>query len=626
MADIAQIIKKIRSLVTKEKEVTDVNDITITQNRMQKHRFVKLYSQKDNINDIIKKVTSKYNVEVPKSIIDIFNASRTSYTSIPEYYQAINIVLDNLLSPDSTSKETLNVIVNIPDVAQKEQYILSYQTIIDELGLEEVVSQDIALDFLLYGNSYVWIKTPYELMDLKVVKDSYYPNGIKNNYIFEDFTVKIANHNNDYKKHILSESYVRKLLESDKKDELKKKIKLNLKNIDIEVLDPKKVVPLYISNNFIGCLLINTAASPETATGIQKDMTNINNLSMELSKTIITSLSKNKKLDEISRSDYLISLMYSATSNLIKNNQIITGTYFIPDSNIVHFKIPSRIFHPFGEPFGMGSLMIAKYLIAADMSQLVYRLTRAAEKRIFKINVFDDNRSSQYIQEIINQTKRKEYAIRNANDTDTLLNEVTMFEDYYIPIYAGEETMSIDVQPGGDMTNRIEDLEYFRKKMISGFGIPAIYLIQDDTPESKYTLAQENIRFARTIIKLQKFFSDKLTELCHKIYAFAFSNNDENISSVSVQLKQPRSLQLERESEMIQNFSNVISQLREIAPESFNVDEFAKDMIQDIFGQSYFIKDKLTKLSSDVEKGNEGGEEVGTMGGTSTGGNDAFSF
>lgn len=624
MADLNQTLKKLKILVSKEKHVDDVSNVAINQTRMQKHRYVKIYNQKDNINDVIKKVSSKYNVEVPKTIIDIFNASKTCYTSIPEYYQAINIVLDNLLSPDSTSKEIFNIIVNLPDPSQKEQYTITYQSIIDEMELEQKVSQDIALDFLLYGNSYVWIKTPYHLTDLKLVKDAYNFSKNDSKYISEDFSIKFVKHSK--KKKIINEDLIRKLIENDNEKDAKRKIKTSLKNIDIEVLDSKKVVPLYISNNFVGCLLINTVASTQAASGIEKDMLTINSLSAELSKNIIASLSKNKKLDEITRSDYLTSLLYSSASNLIKNNQIITGTYFIPEDNIVHFKIPSRIYQPFGEPFGLGSLLIAKYLIAADMSQLVYRLTRAAEKRIFKINVFDDNRSSQYIQEIINQTKRKEYAIRNANDTDTLINEVTMFEDYYIPSYAGEETMSIDVQPGGDMTNRIEDLEYYRKKMISGFGIPAIYLIQDDNPESKYTLAQENIRFARGIIKLQKYFSISLTELCHKIYTLTFSATDDNLNAVSIQLKQPRSLQLERESEMIQNFSNIVGQLKEMAPESFNIDEFIKDMIQDIFGQSYFMKDKLTKLSSNIGNNENESNDMSSTGNLKGGEENEFSF
>lgn len=618
------IIKLLKTKITKDRQATDLDtNIGITANRMQKMRFTNIINKtNDKIEEIIRKSTEQKNISMPENISALFNTMRTMYTSIPEFYQAVSTIVDNLLSPDSSSKEVLTILVDEEDETLRNQQYVLIKTIVDSLNIEDKII-DIATDFILYGNAYVWIRTPEEVSDSAILKNSLNLSKKSLQYISETFKMTYV----VPPKRALTETSFYQILKL-KEDYATKKVEKTLNNVVLDKLDVSTTIPLYIGNVFCGVLCITSQntqyANSATPSQMIKNYSNvtsgtdINSISLEISKGIVNMIKQkiHQDFDDVSFAE----LTYSVISNLIKGNQTLTGSKFISKDYIVHFRIPSSILpHGFGEPYGMGVVSIAKYMIACDMAQLIYRLTRAGERRTFKVNVGEDQRASVYIQEIINQTKRKEYAVRNATDTDTLINEVTMFDDYYIPVYNGEEPLTIDVQSGGDMSNKIEDLEYFRKKFISGLGIPSIYLVQDDTPESKYTLSQENIKFSRTIIKLQKYFDKGLSELVRSLVSHIFKVDLQTFSG-ELHLKPPRALQIERDSEMIQNMSNLINQLREIAPENFRTDDFIEDVLTDLFGQSYFANNKLSKLTQSKLSGKSSKEEEGT--GTSPGGLD----
>ena len=99
-------------------------------------------------------------------------------------------------------------------------------------------------------------------------------------------------------------------------------------------------------------------------------------------------------------------------------------------------------------------------------------------------------------------------------------------EDYYIPVRAGQSSR-IETLAAGQLTNAIEDVQYLRDKLFSALKVPKAYLAQSDSLEDKTTLAQKDIRFARTIQRLQRVVLSELekTVIVH-LYTLGFRDDD----------------------------------------------------------------------------------------------------
>lgn len=280
---------------------------------------------------------------------------------------------------------------------------------------------------------------------------------------------------------------------------------------------------------------------------------------------------------------------------------------------MVHFSIPSATSEPFGKSLFAKVAHIARYLILAEFALLVYRLTRAPDRRVFKVEIGRSKDAANILQSVIRKVKQKETFLKDPTALDALITELGITEDFFVPVVDGKEFFSVDTLAAGEITGKIEDIEYLRKKLISGLGIPAIYLIQEESSESKYTLAQENIKFARTIVNYQKTFSNKLTELIRKIVA-RVTDDPTIIAAVQttrIVFRPPVAIQMERLSEMMGNVSTLINTLSEVLPE---VD---KTVLARRFLSYFFDPQELdemlrtSKLRKRATSSSEGTDELG---------------
>jgi len=624
--NFTNILKKLKGILTKS--TIDTTKYTLPLNKLSQQRFTRNINQTNRFVNDLNKLISQITPVIPSNVVNLLNTAKTLYQTVPEFYQAINTVVDNVLSPDSITKTSINKIVDINNDMARIEVENNIESIFSVLGMEDIVTE-LVLDFILFGNAYVWIKTPGELRRLEIIDESRTLNNqssgkISNkkiaDFLVEDFSFSYFNAYtgsiNSSEVHpttTLSENFYTLPASSvQTTDET-----YPITQLEIEKLPATKCMPLYVGRKFLGITLVNISTQTYhklyDTTNVSFDANDYNNsvtLANLLYNTLTQKVTTLKSLLEPDNSS-ILSLFYSLSSYVIQNKLKVSNVIYIPAEYCVHFKIPSSLLEPYGEPFGIGSMQMAKYLLAAEMSQIVYRLTRAVEKRVFKINAQEEHTVAKYIQDIINVTKRKEVAIRNAPDTESIINEVTMFEDYYIPTVNGESALDIEVLPAGDLTGRMDDLDYFRKKVISGLGIPAIYLVQEDTSESKYTLSQENIKFARMIIKLQKYFGKYLTDTVRKIYKLSFSDYT-NIGNIFLQLKPPRAIQIEKDAEITENVNRIINSIKENAGDLFDTKQFIKDTLSDILGSDYIVSERSEQRAQRLDKliKPEGGEEL----------------
>ena len=183
---------------------------------------------------------------------------------------------------------------------------------------------------------------------------------------------------------------------------------------------------------------------------------------------------------------------------------------------IAHFRLLSDTnFLPYGKSMIESARKIFKQLMLMEDAMLLQRIMRAPERRIFKIDIgnIPPNEVDQHMQNIINKMKKVPYIDEATGDYNLKFNMMNMLEDFYLPVRGSESGTSIEALPGLSSEGAIEDIEYLKNKMLSALKIPKAFLGYDEGVEGKATLAAEDIRFARTIERIQRIVVSELTKI-----------------------------------------------------------------------------------------------------------------
>ena len=151
---------------------------------------------------------------------------------------------------------------------------------------------------------------------------------------------------------------------------------------------------------------------------------------------------------------------------------------------------------------------------------------RAPEKRIFKVDVgnIPPQEVDAYMQKIINQMKKVPYVDPQTGDYNLKFNMQNMLEDYFLPVRGGSSGTEIDTLAGMEFTG-IDDIEYLRNKMMAALKVPKAFLGYEEGISGKATLAAEDVRFARTIERIQRIVISELHKIAIvHLYAQGFEN------------------------------------------------------------------------------------------------------
>ena len=206
-----------------------------------------------------------------------------------------------------------------------------------------------------------------------------------------------------------------------------------------------------------------------------------------------------------------------------------TGNIEYHNFEIAHFRLLSDAnFLPYGKSMVEPARKTWKQLTMMEDAMMIHRIMRAPEKRIFKIDVgnIPPNEVDAYMQAIIDKMKKVPYIDQNTGEYNLKFNMQNMMEDFYLPTRGGESGTGIESVAGLDF-NAIDDIEYLRNKMMSALRVPKAFLGYDENVEGKATLAAEDIRFARTIERLQRIAVSELTKIAIvHLYSQGFKDAD----------------------------------------------------------------------------------------------------
>ena len=197
---------------------------------------------------------------------------------------------------------------------------------------------------------------------------------------------------------------------------------------------------------------------------------------------------------------------------------------------VSHFRVLGNDkYVPYGTSVLEPSRRIWRQLSLLEDAMMAYRIVRSPERRVFYIDVGNIAAEDveQYIEQVKTQMKRNQLVNEDSGRVDLRYNAMSIDEDYYIPVRGSTNNTRIETLAGGQFTGDIDDVNYLRDKLFSALKVPKAYLAQSDAQEDKTTLSQKDIRFSRTIQRLQRVVIAELEKICIiHLYTLGYRNND----------------------------------------------------------------------------------------------------
>jgi hypothetical protein len=183
---------------------------------------------------------------------------------------------------------------------------------------------------------------------------------------------------------------------------------------------------------------------------------------------------------------------------------------------------------PYGTSMLEKARRIWKQLVLAEDAMLIYRTSRAPERRVFKVFVgnMDDKDVEAYVQRVANKFKREQVVDSKTGNVDLRFNQMAVDQDYFVPVRDVAQTMPIETLAGATNLSEIADIEYIQKKLLTALRIPKAYLGFEEVLGDGKNLSLLDIRFARTINKIQKAIIAELNKIAI-IHLFLLGFEDE---------------------------------------------------------------------------------------------------
>lgn len=221
--------------------------------------------------------------------------------------------------------------------------------------------------------------------------------------------------------------------------------------------------------------------------------------------------------------------------NRDKKSRVVTFDNY----EVAHFRLISDTnYLPYGRSYLEPARKIFKQVTLMEDAMLIHRIMRAPEKRMFYINVgsIPPNEVEQFMQKTINQMKKTPY-IGDDGQYNLRFNMQNMMEDFYLPVRGGDTSTRIETTKGLDYDGTT-DVQYLQAKMFAALKIPKAYFGYEGDLQGKATLAAEDIRFARTVERIQKILESELTKigLVH-LYTQGFTG--ESLTNFEIKLTTP---------------------------------------------------------------------------------------
>ena len=246
-------------------------------------------------------------------------------------------------------------------------------------------------------------------------------------------------------------------------------------------------------------------------------------------------------------------------------NQRSTGNTITFDNyEIAHFRLISDVnYLPYGRSYIEPARKLYKQYALMEDAMLIHRIVRAPEKRIFYINVgsIPPNEVENFMQKTISTMKRTPLMDSKTGEYNLNYNMQNIMEDFYIPVRGNDQATKIDTTKGLDYA-AIEDVEYLREKLFAALKVPKAFMGYDENLSGKATLAAEDIRFGRTIDRLQRILISELYKIA-LVHLYAQGYRDEQMTNFELQLTTPSIIYDQEKIALMKEKVDLASQIME---------------------------------------------------------------
>lgn len=227
----------------------------------------------------------------------------------------------------------------------------------------------------------------------------------------------------------------------------------------------------------------------------------------------------------------------------IQNDFLALGKTEFDNYEIAHFRLLSDTnFLPYGKAMIENGRRVWKQLQLMEDAMLIHRIMRAPDKRKFKIDIgnIPPAEVETYMQRIIDRMKKIPLVDQKTGDYNLRYNMQNITEDFYLPVRGKDSGTDIETMQGLQF-NAIEDIEYLRKKLLAAFKVPKSFIGYDEDVNGKATLAAQDVRFARTIERIQRIMISELTKIAI-IHLYVQGFTDESLVNFELSLTNPSTL------------------------------------------------------------------------------------
>jgi hypothetical protein len=241
------------------------------------------------------------------------------------------------------------------------------------------------------------------------------------------------------------------------------------------------------------------------------------------------------------------------------------NTKFLESFQVGHFRLLTDTnFLPYGRSLLEGARKTWKQLTLMEDAMMIHRIMRAPEKRVFKIDIgnIPPAEVDSYMANIIDQMKKIPYVNETTGDYNLKFNMQNMLEDYYLPVRGGASGTEIDTLSGMEFGG-IDDIEYLKNRMLAALKVPKAFIGYEEGVEGKATLAQEDIRFARSVERIQKIVLSELTKIA-VVHLYSQGYTDEELVNFELELTNPSIIYEQEKANLWSEKVSLVSDMKDL--------------------------------------------------------------
>ena len=288
---------------------------------------------------------------------------------------------------------------------------------------------------------------------------------------------------------------------------------------------------------------------------------------------------------------------------------------------VAHFRLLSDSnFLPYGKSMIEQGRKVWKQLSLMEDAMMIHRIMRAPEKRVFQIDIgnIPPAEVDNYMQKILNKMKKTPIIDQATGEYNLKYNMQNITEDFFLPVRGGDSGSRIESLAGLSY-EAVEDIEYLKNKMLAALRVPKAFLGYEESLGSKATLAAEDVRFARTIERIQRITVSELTKIAI-VHLYSQGYQDADLVNFELNLTNPSTIYETEKVELWNSKTQLASSMLQdgiVSTEWIykNVFNFTEDKIKEMDNQIVFDYKQKFRRSQIESEGNDpakSGEAQGT--------------